>query len=773
MTTAVVAGTVTVVQFARVGDLPWELATPLLLLGAVAVPAVGAELAAVRRDEVGLARLRGIHGLRLWRLVMAEPLLAISLGLVLGLALGAGLTVVTIDRWLGEVAPALEWRTTAMAAAIALGGLVIVALGAARALREPLATQVAVRRRPRPATTLAAFASVLVMVAAGVAVYRSRAAEVSGNGDPDLVVLLGPALIGLALGQVTIWVVRALARGGVGASRTRGLAPFLASRRLARGDDLVTPLRLVVAAAVIGTLALTGSSAVGDWTDDAARVAAPGARVVDADMTALQALALTRRLDPDGEHLMAAGLVPSETRIAERRAYVDAARWESVVRDAYDDTPAAAASRAVPRLVPATPPAELAVADTFTVSGTAVDKVPAGTPVRNGGPETRASAAMEVGVEYVTATGGAGSASVVLRLPDQGDSDEVSVPVEDCDQGCLVTSLVVTRIIEDRGTWIVWEDSRFVVALDRVQLGDLDLTQQVWLPDESVVEALDSRPWNPPVPRDVSWVVNGPDALQVAALPDGPLPLLPEAAEAPVAVLAADGEDVAPLDLGGGKRAGDVVGRAAVVPLVGTRGELMDLPTSAVGSSSSVPSMLVKVIVGADAPAELVTRLEEETGASAVAFDDVRRALDRSAGGTLSRAYAMTALACALVALIALAAGVARHLREYRRDVAALRVVGIPLATARRAGSVELAGLTVLVAVAVAAGGWLAVELLLDGLPLVSAPVAAPDVDTAAHAWPLLIAALVAAVAVLVVGGRARAVRNLATRPAQLREEEG
>ena len=45
------------------------------------------------------------------------------------------------------------------------------------------------------------------------------------------------------------------------------MAPFLATRRLARADDLVTPLRLVVAAAVVATLAPTGALAVDDWTD--------------------------------------------------------------------------------------------------------------------------------------------------------------------------------------------------------------------------------------------------------------------------------------------------------------------------------------------------------------------------------------------------------------------------------------------------------------------------------------------------------------------------
>ena len=78
-----------------------------------------------------------------------------------------------------------------------------------------------------------------------------------------------------------------------------------------------------------------------------------------------------------------------------------------------------------------------------------------------------------------------------------------------------------------------------------------------------------------------------------------------------------------------------------------------------------------------------------------------------------------------------------------------------------------------LVLAIVVAGGWLAVTLLLDGLPLLSLPVAGLPLDTAPHAWPLPIPAVLSAAAVVLVGGRARAVRASTTRPSLLREEEG
>ena len=156
-----------------------------------------------------------------------------------------------------------------------------------------------------------------------------------------------------------------------------------------------------------------------------------------------------------------------------------------------------------------------------------------------------------------------------------------------------------------------------------------------------------------------------------------------------------------------------------------------------------------------------------------VTVEDVRRSIGAAAGADQARAYSLMAIFCALVALLALAAGVARHLRGYRHDVASLRVLGIGLGTARRAGRVELVALAVVVMLAIAAGGLLGVSLLLDGLPLVTLPPTALPIDNAPTLLTVVAPALLAAVAMLLVGGRARGVRPDATRPSTLRDQEG
>lgn len=764
MSVVVVGGAVTVLQFAVAADTSRWLTAPLLLLGAVAVPSIGVELAVARREEIGLARLRGIHGLRLWRFLLGEPLLAIVVGTLLGLVVGAVGTVMTTRTWLDDAAPALERPALVAAAGIAGAGLLIVGLSAAAALREPLAVQVSTRRRPRRATTLAVFLSVLLLVGAGVAAYRSRGAD----GDPDLVVLLGPALVGLALGQAAIWIIRIAARGLTPTTERRGLGAFLAARRLARADDLVTPIRLVVAAAVVGALALSGAVSVSGWTLAQAAVEVPGARTIATDVGALGAAELTDRIDPEGTHLIATAIVRNETRLAERRAYVDAGRWAAVVGDFYDDTPARAASDAISRLDTDVEPFQVS-GDRLTVvmSGLEVPAVrtftgPDGEDVRVGGGRA------ELTLRFVTSANVSGAVALRMQVPADGAPVTRSVRVPECAEGCAVTGLDVGR--DSQG---LIDASPFVVVIESLELGSDDLLQRPWVPDPvSVQSALNSRFFRNYEPPAV-MAVNRPDGLQVAMLPSVPLALDLELAEAAVPVLVADQDDPVALDLGGDDRATEVLGVARTLPLVGSVGLLSDIRTSAVGSGPTVPSAEVQIVAAAGTPQAMLDEVAAATGSSWRTFATVREQLGERHGGAQSVAYALTALACALVALLALGAGVARHLRDYRRDVASLRVLGISLRTARKAGRAELVSLTVLVLASVVAGGWLATSLLLEGLPLLSRPIAGLPIDTSPHAWPLAVPAVLSAAAVVLVGGRARAVRAATTRPSLLREEEG
>lgn len=150
LTTVVVAGAVTVIGFAdRAGTSPM-LAVPLLLLGAVAVPATGRELAFARRGEIALARLRGLEGVELYRLLAAEPLLVLLLGGIAGTLLGVVGSWVAARVWVGTAAALPGAGALLAGAGIVVVGLVAVLAGMAGALREPLSDQVSIAARPAP-----------------------------------------------------------------------------------------------------------------------------------------------------------------------------------------------------------------------------------------------------------------------------------------------------------------------------------------------------------------------------------------------------------------------------------------------------------------------------------------------------------------------------------------------------------------------------------------------------------------------------------------------
>ncbi|EON22505.1 peptide ABC superfamily ATP binding cassette [Nocardioides sp. CF8] len=757
MTTVVVGGAVAVLGFAEAAGTSRWLMSPLLLLGAVAIPSIGRELAAARREEIGLARLRGIRGLRLGGVLLAEPLVTIVLGTCLGLVLGSLVARVAGSAWLDADVPALGSTAAGVALGTAAGSLLIVLLGTWATVTEPLSVQVATRNRPRRATTLVLFGSVLVIVGAAVAAYRSRQAVV---GDPDVLVLLGPALVGLALGQVAIWVLRLLARGATGATATSGLSGFLATRRLSRADDLVTPMRLLVAAAVVGVLALTGASSVTDWVDGGARIAAGGPRSVPVEEGAVQALALTRDLDPEGQHLMAVAVVPNEGRLGERRAYVDAARFESVAGDFYDDTPAAAAAARIDELT--TDSADLTVrGNRLEVASERIESGPTAT--------TR----LILELDYVTADGKGASIEALLN-PRPGQQDRRSVRLPGCTAGCQVTGLAIARTLAGGGGNVFeLDDTSYRVLLTQLSVGDRSLLDVAWQPDRSAIDGLGNIRFYPGLDLHYRSVANRLDGLEVNPLPDGLLDLQVAAISDPIPEFAAGAEPGLPLDIAGNDRVLGEGTRFEALPLLGGIGQLTDLPTSMVGSRPTVPDAETSIVVADDTPSAMLAALTEATGTKARSLEDVRRSVSTAAGADQSRAYALMAAFCALVALLSLAAGIARHLRSYRHDVASLRVLGVGLGEARRAGRVELVALAAVVLISVAAGGWLAVHLLLGGLPLVTVSPAAAPLDTTPRVATLVVPAVLAAVAMLVLGGRARAVRPSATRPSTLREEEG
>lgn len=755
LTVIVVAGTVAVVTFAEAADTSASLAVPLLVLGLVAVPATARELAEAQRGELGLARLRGVYGGQLSALASREPLLVLVIGGILGLVLGGGVGRSAIARLAPEAAPARPGLVAVLAGlAIVVVGLLAVLAGMTAALTEPLSDQVRSARRPRRAGVAAVSVTVLTIVAAVVATYR---ASVAGD-QPDIVVLAAPALVGLAVGQLTVSGLQGLSRVLVRVTRRRGLGGFLAVRRLARVADVASPLRLVIAAATVATLALTGALQVSAWSEQTAKLRAGGPQSVLIDgATAGEALALTQRLDPDGDQLMAAVVVPGTGSEVARRAYLDLTRYDAVLGDFYAGTPVAAAEPVMHDLVqapgvavdPGAGPGRLSVG----VRGVS----------RRAGGELRAS----IRILFTGVDDSPQGLTVLFDVPRSGRSVTTSLPLGTCATPCVVTGVTacaspctVAGVTVAGGPEGGSRPLPFVI--DRLDDAGTDLLDLDWAGSGGPSD-------------DGAGIVQVDDGLLVPATateltaePQAPRVVLPVIATTSATW---DGAPTAETP-GGDDREAVVVARAAALPLVEADGLLLDLATAQVGAAPTVPAAEVRIVAAADTTTDLRRALEGAAGAPLVALDEVEAATTQDTRATQASVYALMAGACLLIALLALVTAFARQRASWRRDVAALRVVGLSARTLAGAARIEVALLGLTAAVGTVIGGLLAVRLLLSHLALVRVPEHAITLRSAVEIGPIVAGATGAAVVVVVAVGWGRAVAVRRSQPAILREEE-
>ena len=738
LTAVVVGGVVTTIGFAEQADTSPLLAVPLLMLGAVAVPTTGRELASARRSEIAISRLRGIEGARLYAVLAVEPLLVLVAGALVGTGLGAVGAWVAARTWVDTASAAVSGTALLAAAAVAAVGLVAVLAGMSAALREPLADQVSIAERPRRATTGAVFGSVLLLVAAVVATYR---ASVVSPEDPDLVVLAGPALVGLAAGQVAVWLIRGAARLAVRSTAERSLPGFLAVRRLARVAEAATPIRVLVAASVVAALALTGATEVDDWAGDTARLRAGAPVQVPIDDDAVGALDLTRRLDPQGQWLMAAVLVPGLGSLPARRVFLDTARYDAVVGDFLADTPAAGVADRVADLAGGAP--TVGTGDTVRVTARGVSSRLAG--------EIRP----RVSVVYLDGHGRSHTVDLRLRLGLDGATATAVRPLRGCAGGCTVDGLTLGRT---RG------DAALPWVLTGLDLGGMDAL---------------ARPWRAGVRRMPAGVIPvgivGVDDGLLVPVADQALEAVPVGGLARLPVLVTDSTrwDGAPQvdSPGGDERPARVIDRLTALPLVEADGLLADLPSAAAGAPPTVPGAEVMVLAAADTPSSVLASLTDAAGHRPRTLDQVKEATVAESGAVQARVYSLMALFCLAVALLVLAAAASRRRPAQRHEVAALRILGVAPAQLRGSGRVELVLLAVAAVAAATVGGVLAVRLLLGHLALVDVPEHAVPLHAGVNAVTTALTAVVVAAVVLVVIGRSRSLRLDQSRPAILREE--
>ena len=324
----VAAGAVGVVGASRVGETPGAVAAMLALYGAVALAEQAARSVVDRSHDIALARLRGMHGARLV-LFAAGPLLTVSLtGIAAGSAVGTLLAGRIADGW--GVAYSLGSREVLVAVGVLVGAWVTIALVSGAVIRRPLSDSLSVHPHRHASSWITTFLELLLVTAAVLAVYEAHRSETSW------VPTLAPALVALGAGQLVMWALAWTPRLG------RRLGPALTTRRLRRDPDPGSVIRVMVAAAVLLAVTLTGGRTAADWRDDAGRLRAGGPVTLAFDQGALRAYAAARDADPQGKWLMAAVAI-NDLDPAARRVFVDSSRWDSVVGDFVSGTSVAGA----------------------------------------------------------------------------------------------------------------------------------------------------------------------------------------------------------------------------------------------------------------------------------------------------------------------------------------------------------------------------------------------------------------------------------------------
>jgi putative ABC transport system permease protein len=706
-----VAGCVFAVGYSREVHVSAGSAGALLLLGAFAIAAQGAASVRARQYEIALAQLRGRHGFRLLRNAVMEPTVVLLAATAAGVAVGWAATNAAVHRWVGpDSAFTLstdEWVAAVIALGISLGVVVVVSWSITY---EPLTAKLDNADRPGPSAAPAMFLSLLVLISAVVSVHQARQL---GARDAGWVSFLSPALVGLAAGQIGIWLVALGSRVAIATPRLdRRLAWFLTLRRLSRRSDSVAVMRIVVAAAVVAGVAASAWFGSGSWRDQMARLETGGPITFAVPTGGLQAYAASHEADPQGRWLMAMSASPDPSGGSYRDVFVDTPRWDRVAGPFFSGTPVAQVSSKIGAL-PSSQQLHPARGSTFAVTfdaGSIRRAWPTVTLKRP--PALWQRLPLKFTVSYVDSRGTQEFVQVPYRHRKQPVHIRPGVVrysafVRGCARACAVETVHVeglTRKSPVRVTGMSFGDLQLLSAgndgmvtprasahlrVVAVPSGGLRLWVNRWYTSDPLLE------WKP---DDVQAALATP-GLRLERAGGRPQAYGPDGASGPVRI------------------AGDV----PAFPLIGRTGLLLDLGTALQGAGPPVPDSRAVVVARADTPASVLRDLMA-TGAIGGRFT-VQQTLTRIQQSPTAQRNALYALIAGfglLIAAVSVVSSTARQRRERQTEAASLRAAGVDVRAIGRGYRVEAAVLGAAVVVVAAVATWIGCRALLDVLPLVN-----------------------------------------------------
>jgi hypothetical protein len=703
------------------------LAIQLAVLGVVVLAFVCAAATEARRPEVALARLRGQRSGGAAALLLRELGLVILIGSLAGGAVGWQVAKFASARWLAPgVTLELRWPVLAAVAAAAVAGLLAVTVTAAPTLRQPLVSLL--RRVPPRASALRVGLIEGALVAAAVAgeVTLLTTGHISSGGttggSQSPVALLAPGLLavagGLLLGQAIVpasgpWARRALRKGNVESA--------LASTQVARRPALRRLIAIITVACALLIFAVDAWQVAERNRTVRAGVenGAPVVLTVDAkDAGTLRSAVLAtdprQRFATPVVTASSAGEGGARTTAVEPAAFARIARWGSdgrrptpaELRDLHADT--------VPSVRLTGERLQLRIRASFKGIS----------QVENGATPKLHPMVIQLGL--LSTPDGRSFGIDLARLHQGATSYDLSVP---CAGGCLLRQVTIQRAYGD------FNGVSLRFAIDQMSIG----------PKGQPGTKVDLGPVSA-----AAWQsITNDDSDDVTVDPDHPLSFTAETfglfmavqrGDVPVTLPALTAGDVldrefgptfpdppalAP-DLTGVEARYDVAGRITQVPRTGAKGVLVGLA----GFDTSAPpttQTTYAVWLAADDPQRerhLVTALQHR-GIVVTARDSIHdheTALSDE-GPTLALRLALLAGIVSLVlAAFVLVVGIATSSTSRARDLAGLRIVGVPARVIRSAAIREHVTVAALGTVAGVALGLAAAQGALPRLPLFARP---------------------------------------------------
>ncbi|NYD40085.1 FtsX-like permease family protein [Nocardioides panaciterrulae] len=604
----------------------------------------------LRLPELALASLRGLPRRRMWALGLSEPLALLALSLPVGAAVGFALSLALVRWWLVPGLPLpLPWTALASALVVAVASLLVAVLAVGLVLRVSLSDQLTGVRRPQR-TSRVALVVQLTLVAAAVAVLASKLSA-DKPGDPDMTDLVLPVLLAVVAGlAATRLVAGAATRWTRARPRARALAGFVAARAISRrqeGTLVILPVTAAIAICVFGAGVYTSAS---QWRESVAATAAPAGQVWTSPLTIDQTVGLTRRLDPQGRWLMAAGQLDS---LGPTYTVVDAPRLGRVAAWQDQWTPGIGADEVARRIgLRATVP---------TVTGTRL-----GLTVDN---QVRSDDDLYLRLRLDVPSD---RTHYLFLGPFRSGTSSLSGPTPYCRQGCQLRGITVGA----------------AAALPAAMQGSLTLSDIV-ADGEPVPGAIAGAGWtrSPDDQPDgaVGEVSTSGDRLVVGVDSGGGTAIGQiTSGDVPARLPVVAGVD-SPTTAASGSFTGTSESEFPVrpvltsgsVPFLGPSGLMIDYGMLTATRTLYDQGQDVYVLARADTPPSVLQGLEDAGVTRSTTLASVKHTLDQGAYALALRLYAVVAVLVLIMALAGLVVSTAVQLPARRRDAASLRVVGV------------------------------------------------------------------------------------------------